>query len=343
MLKIRIAENMEMEKWDDYISNHSESSFYHQWLWQKVVAESLSFEPLYFLAEEKGIVQALLPLFRVESKIWGNWYCSAPAANYCGMLFSNESAAERLLEEVLKKIEAEGLDFLQLRSETKYDFLDQKPDNSNVLSVITLSEDINHQYSKLKKEVRKRIRQAESSGLKVKFNSSDIKDFYEIYAKSMHRLGSPPFGIEFFQAIKDNFENETTIVTVEYDGKTVAADFLVGFKSEMLSLFAGSLADYHYLNPNYLLLWKEVEYATKTGYHHLNLGRSRKNSSVLIFKENFNAHTKELYYYNFPVVIKVVPERNIDSPLYRVLSKGWQFLPFSLTKKIGPKLVKFLH
>ena len=54
----------------------------------------------------------------------------------------------------------------------------------------------------------------------------------------------------------------------------------------------------------------------KISCSRFDLGRSRLDSSVLIFKKNFNAQTEMLYYYNFTVGDSVVPERNSDTPVF---------------------------
>ncbi len=342
MLTVNIIRNGDCENWNRFVSEHPSATFYHMKGWRKVIEKSLHFEPVCLAAEENGEIKAALPLFRMKSILWGKSYSSAPASNFCGPLWTDDAALKAVIDCALKLVTDSNSDYLQIRVKKELPVDTAVADISNVTSVINLSPENNYP-KKFKKEVRKRIRQAEDSGLKAGFGRISVQEFYEVYAKSMHRLGSPPFGLDFFEAILMECGENAFIAHVEYEGRIIAADILVCFRDRLMSLFAGSLHEYHNLSPNYLLLSKEIELGIEKGCSLFDLGRSRAGSSVLIFKENFNAATEKLYYYNIGPGMKHIPVRDRKSPFYSFLSSAWRIMPYPFTKVIGPRFVGFLH
>jgi len=78
--------------------------------------------------------------------------------------------------------------------------------NNKVLSWLTLESTENAQLYTFSSNLRRKIKKAQSNGSKIACGDSRyIIDFYSIYQKSMHRLGSPALSLKFYRFLKSNY------------------------------------------------------------------------------------------------------------------------------------------
>ena len=61
-LKIKLAEENDQERWDEYVNRHPDSSPYHLFAWQKAVKQAYGFRSYSLLAQDGVNVTGILPL-----------------------------------------------------------------------------------------------------------------------------------------------------------------------------------------------------------------------------------------------------------------------------------------
>ena len=159
----------------------------------------------------------------------------------------------------------------------------------------------------------------------------------------MRDLGTPVYSKSFFKNILEEFPETTWICTVyTKDKQPVASGFLLGFKEIIEIPWASSLRTYNRYSPNMLLYWSSVKFACEKGYKVFDFGRSTPNEATYRFKEQWGAKPVQLYWYYWIRNGGTVPELNPGNPKYSIAITIWKKLPVSMTRIIGPSIVKNL-
>jgi FemAB-related protein (PEP-CTERM system-associated) len=171
----------------------------------------------------------------------------------------------------------------------------------------------------------------------------DLLDgFYDVFSANMRDLGTPVYPKRFFRNILRQFPSRTWIVSV-YSGHTVVASgLIVAFRDRIEIPWASSLRRFNRFSPNMLLYWTCLEFACTQGYRLFDFGRSTPNESTYRFKEQWGAKPHPLYWYYWLPDGRPIPQVNPRNPKYRSAIAVWQHLPVSLTRLIGPAIVKYI-
>ena len=89
-----------------------------------------------------------------------------------------------------------------------------------------------------------------------------------------------------------------------------------------------------------MLYWEAIRFAIRTGSAKFDFGRSTPGEGTFIFKKQWGAKPVQLYWQYLLKDGERVPELNTKNPKYELAIKVWQRLPITLTKVLGPRIVK---
>ena len=104
--------------------------------------------------------------------------------------------------------------------------------------------------------------------------------------------------------------------------------------------WASSIKDYNRYSPNMLLYWKILEHACKSGFKQFDFGRSTPGEGTYKFKEQWGAKPIQLYWHYWLRKESSIPELNPKNSKYRLAVRIWQKLPLTITKLLGPSIVR---
>jgi predicted N-acyltransferase len=158
----------------------------------------------------------------------------------------------------------------------------------------------------------------------------------------MRDLGTPAYRRNFFAEILEAFPKDSHICVVRHKGKPLAVSFLSGYRDTIEALWSSSLYEFASMKPNMFLYWKILSFAGERGFRLFDFGRSSIGSGTHRFKKQWGSQEVPLYWVYWVPEGADLPELNIDNPRYRVAIWLWQRLPMSVTKVIGPPIVKRL-
>src|SRR6266853_1757244 len=65
-------------QWDHYVLHHPQGTLFHLTAWQRVIARSFGYKPLYLVAVEGMDIRGVLPLFMVSNPLMGRTLISTP-------------------------------------------------------------------------------------------------------------------------------------------------------------------------------------------------------------------------------------------------------------------------
>jgi FemAB-related protein (PEP-CTERM system-associated) len=312
--------------------------------WKSVIEKTFGHRTSYLLSEgSENRIEGILPLVQLRSKLFGNFVVSLPYFNYGGICAENDSVARALLAAAIDITKEQRASHIELRHLNH--LFDELPVKTAKVSMrLQLTNDSNKLWEALSSKLRSQIRRPEKEGMYAKLGKEEELDaFYKVFSVNMRDLGTPVYGKAFFRNILRQFPESTRICTVyTKQGIAVAAGFLIGFKKVLEIPWASSLRSHKSFSPNMLLYWTSMKYACENGYDTFDFGRSTPGEGTCKFKEQWGAKPVQLFWHYWLRNGGPLPELNPRNPKYKFAIKVWRKLPLSLTKLIGPAIVRSL-
>jgi serine/alanine adding enzyme len=330
------------ERWQQYADSLPQSSHYHRWGWKPVIENAFEWPTYFLMAEDEGQVCGVLPLAWQKSRLFGSFLTSLPFLNGGGIAACNKAAEDALLAEAISLARRLGAKHLELRF--RHDPGLALPVKTNKVAVTRqIGPDSEKMLQELPHKTRSDVRKAMRSGFTAEFHGEDaLDDFYRIFAINMRELGTPVYGKSFFRQILQTFPADTFICLVRYQGKPIAASFLMGYRDTIEAGWSSSLYEYLALKPNMFLYWSIFCLAGQRGYKVIDFGRSSVGSGTHRFKMQWGSQEVPLCWAYWLASGNSLPELNPNNPKYRLAIALWRHLPVTLTNLVGPTIARRL-
>jgi len=343
MAEIKILTPENYTRWDEFVRNHPEGTFFHLTGWKKVIEKTFGHEAFYLYVEENNDFRGILPLFLLKSPMFGKFLVSNAFATYGGILAVDEIAAKGLLEAAKKLTQELKLDYLELRNLHRDEKLPTKDLYYTFRKKISSNEEDN--FKMIPRKQRRMIRIAKDKyKLSSTFGRLELLDtMYEIYARSVHNLGSPVYPKKLFRFFLQEFPQQSDILVVSSPaGEPLAAVLNFYFRDEVLPYYGGSVQAGKRLAANDFMYWELMCKASREGYRIFDFGRSKKGTGSFSFKKHWGFEATPLRYQYYLYKAKEIPNLSPANPKFEIFIKTWKKMPFVLTKIVGPGIVKYL-
>jgi FemAB-related protein (PEP-CTERM system-associated) len=283
----------------------------------------------------------LLPLFRIKSLYFGNYLTSLPFVELGGIVADDELIAEQLLDHAVKLAEDLRCDYIELRNRKVLFDLPVKSIYYNFRREIFSEEDQN--LKAIPRKARRMVRQGKKKGLKSEIGNHLLTEFYEIFAKSYHRLGTPVFPLKLFKNLLKTLDNKVQILLIRSQDKIpIASVMTFFFRGQVVPYYAGSVFEYRNLAPNDFMYWELMRFGCENGYKIFDFGRSKKDTGSYHFKRHWGFKPVQLAYQYHMVKSKELPNLSPSNPKYQKKIELWKKLPLPVTKILGPPIAKYL-
>jgi FemAB-related protein (PEP-CTERM system-associated) len=240
--------------------------------------------------------------------------------------------------EVAKRL---GVDYLEYRTE-------HRPDTDWLVKgdlyagfCKPLSGDTNKDFADVPRKRRAMLRKAISSGMTSDF-SRDIGGFYKLYAESVRNLGTPVYGIGFFQNLVDEFPDDCTILSFRLTNQAVSGVLSFSFRDRVLPYFAGARSDARQLAANDFMYWELMRRSGEHGIKYFDFGRSKIGTGAYAYKSIWGFKAEPLSYSYRLFNSSSLPEVNPTNPKYRLAIAAWKRLPLSVANFLGPFIARDL-
>lgn len=150
------------------------------------------------------------------------------------------------------------------------------------------------------KSARKNVRRAIREGVSYEVipQPESAEEFLEIYYATMDRNEADDyyyFDEAYFLNCLKYFPDNVLIVKALFEEKTIAMGFYFVYGKYIHTHLSGTLNEYLYLSPAYVLRYALTEWGKENGYyliHHGGATSNDENDSLLRFKRRFGAHTE---------------------------------------------------
>jgi FemAB-related protein (PEP-CTERM system-associated) len=340
-IEVRQTCGAELERaWDDYVCRNRSASIFHLTAWKRAIEKTFGFEPRYLVTVNRGEICGVLPLFMVHNVLQGRALISTPFAVYGGICASDEQSGHLLRRAACQMAEEEKVQYLELRQ--------QSPANDPGFLVkqlyVTFDQELPESLDRLlqgfPRDTRYMIRKAQKNRLRAVVDSGQIDTFYEIYARSVHQLGTPVFPKRFFQTLLQEFGEQCEITVVWHKTQAVAAVVSFRFCDWILPYYGGSLLEGRGLAANNFMYWEVMKRALEGGVRYFDFGRSKLGTGSYAFKTQWNMRERPLPYQFHLVERKTMPNYSPTNSRFKLATNCWKYLPFPVTKILGPALVR---
>ena len=328
-------------EWNLSVARLDHGTFCHLWGWQKVFSETFGHDSHHWVVRgQDGVIQGLLPLVRLKSRLFGNNLISMPFLNYGGPIGSYE-ARRALADEAVRFGKEIGADLVELRDRNPLHLQFSMP-SEKVTVLLSLPADAALLWEEgLRAKVRSQVRRPLKAGMTVAFGMEHLSAFYGVFCRNMRDLGTPVLPRRLFDSIADTFKNEFLVCTVYAGGKPVAAGCGFLYCGEFELTWASSRREYSKEAPNMLLYWSLMEEMIRRKATTFNFGRCTPGGGTHRFKLQWGGKDKQLYWTRWsPSGEGATP--SVDKGLYKAAVSVWQRLPLPVANVLGPMISRSL-
>jgi len=349
ILTVRPFQPADEPAWQDFLRDFDGFGHSYALGWREVITDVFGHRPHYLVAEADGRLVGVLPLFEVNSWLFGRSLISIPYLNGGGPLATSPSAETVLLEAAATTSRSLAMRYCELRCRQELTACDEKKwrrRDHKVAALLPLPDTPEVLWKTFSPKLRSQIRKPTKEGLSVAVISglsaspTDIKGFYEVFATNMRDLGTPVYPRRLFEKILEAFGADAYLALARKDEKVLAGGLLIGRGSTIEILLASSLRAFNRLAPNMLMYWTAMDAAIERGYRIFDFGRSSIDSSTLRFKRQWGAETRPLPWYY--IADGKVPDISNTNNKFRTAVNVWRKLPLPVANTIGPLIARQL-
>src|SRR6266404_3892431 len=225
--------------WDAFVRSTPGGSPFHLLAWKRAVETTFRHRAHYLMAVRGGGLEGVLPLFEVRGLLSGRGLVSVPYGVYGGVCATSAAAREALVGASRQLATRVKADFVELRHRSG-----QEADPPTKSLYVTFSRPIESSeeanLNAIPRKQRRMTRQGLKHGLRPEFGLQHLDRFYDIYAHSVHSLGSPVFPRRLFHAIGQEFGKDCELLTIWKDSVPVSGVLTLLFEDQVLPYYGGA-------------------------------------------------------------------------------------------------------
>lgn len=327
-------------EWDMFAAAQPGYTHFHRYQWRRVMSDVFGHECLYLACRAAdGTLEAVLPLVRVKSIVFGHYLVSMPFLNYGGPLGS-ATGIQALARHAVSLARSERVKLVEFRSRIPLP-LDLPVSHRKITVVLDLQPTAEATFKRFDAKLRSQVRRPQKEGVTVAVGSDQVAPFFEVFARHMRDLGTPTQPRRFFEAIANGFPDDAWFACAYLRGQAVAGGCGFRFGSEFELTWASSLREFNREAPNMLLYWSLMERATAAGAQTFNFGRCTPGSGTHRFKQQWGGRDEPLWWYGE----SRSGNATTPSPNDGAFSWGpriWRRLPISVATALGPGIVRYI-
>jgi FemAB-related protein (PEP-CTERM system-associated) len=327
--------------WDRFVRAHPRGSPFHLIAWRRCIEQTFAYRPIYLVAERANQWGGILPLFECQGWFSGKAWISTPFAVYGGALFLDAGAAAALREALVQRAREAAVQYADLRNGWEDQCLGFHRIRRYATFTLPLSPLPQEEFlATLPKKTRNMVRKALKTPFTSRRDSRDAAGFAEFHARTLRRLGTPSFPAAHFQRILDHFGPEAGLFELFHEDQLAAACLSFFCAGSAHIYYAGADPRFNHLAANYAMYHECLMDAARRGFTHFDFGRAKPGGGTFEFKRHWGAEMRELPYEMLLVRRRSLPDLTPRNPKFSLAIAAWRRLPFWLTRRLGPLLIR---
>src|SRR2546422_1290908 len=253
---------LEKPGWDKLVRSHRDASFFHSTSWAGVLHDTYGHVPHYFCTLKDERLSAVLPVMEVNSPLTGRRGVSLPFTDESLFLSDGSITAEETFQDAInfgrvrkwKYLECRGIKSLSRTASPSLSFFGH---------VLPLSNREDRMFTRLESRVRRGIRKAERSNVRVEISQTmeSVRAFYSLHCKTRRRHGLPPQSFSFFRSIFRHVLSKDLgfVVLGSYQEKPIVAAVFFHLGDKAIYKFGASEPAFNRLCGNNLIMWETIK------------------------------------------------------------------------------------
>lgn len=320
---------------------HAGGTIHHTLGWIEAVERAFGHEPLLLSAHRAGRLVGILPLMLVRSAIGGRMLVSVPYSIYGGALADDADTLSALGARARQLSTDVGACVLDLRSAKAAD--SELPVLARYVTfrreLPSRAEDV---PAWLPRKARAAARRAsEKHPLVVRFNGDAMDDVWQLYSRSMRRLGSPNYPLRFFRELLGSLSQSCVVQLIRLHDRPVAGLVSFYFGATAMPYFVGHDERLDVYGVNQFLYEQSMRHAVGAGCRIYDFGRSRiDNSGAADFKRFCGFEPTPLGYQQYVPPGRLAADLTPSSARWSTARAIWRRLPLPITRALGGRIAR---
>ncbi len=347
-MNVRFAGQQDKRAWDAYINRHPNAAPYSLYAWKEAVEEAYGHNGCYLLAEEGTKILGVLPLVQFHVPFRSHNLISLPYCDVGDVLAETPEIRRFLIKEALVLAGRRKIGRVDIRSSAK-NLIDTdlgwhvSVQSDKVRMLLDLPGSSEELWQGFKSKLRSQIKKAEKNGLSFRWGTrADISDFYRVFSRNMHALGSPVHSKKWIESVYKFYGGNARIGLVYKDTVPVGCGMILWAGKRVSIPWASTLREFNRLSPNMLLYWNFLQFAADAGKQLFDFGRSTPGEGTFRFKKQWGATPEPLYWHCLTKV-----ERDQERGKYGASRRDrfallWSKMPLFVANALGPKIRRFI-
>ncbi len=335
--------SLDARAWNDLVARSAGGTAFHRVEWLQVMAQTLGHTALALEARDStGALCAVLPLVRVQSRLFGSYLVAVPFASYGGPV-GDPTGVEALAIHAIAEARHRRIALLELRARTP---LASTPDRfivSNRKLTVTLSLEggAAEVFKRFSAKLRSQVRRSEKDGVTVRVSPQQPAEFHRVYAEHMRDLGTPALPRRFFESLAARYGDDMVFAIASLNGVPIACGAGFRYGEEFEITWASALRAYNKLSPNMAMYWQLMAHLAETGVRTFNFGRCTEGSGTHKFKRQWGGEDEVLHWYQWRAA--GAPEATpAAGGRFSLAQAVWTRLPLPVANVVGPRLARLL-
>ncbi len=334
-----LLESGEEPAWDAFVRQQPSSTFFHLSGWRRVIERAFRHRTFYLIARRRRDICGVLPLTQVRSMLFGNFLISNAFCMHGGPVATDEGTINILRDEAIRIAHELKAGHIEFRSAGNAEAPWEVRSGLYATFRRAIAADVDSNLKAIPRKQRAVVRKGINSGLRPEIDPG-VERLHSIYSESVRKLGTPVFSIRYFRLLKEEFGKHCEILTVLDGAKPVASVMSFYFRDEVLPYYGGGTQEARQLGANDFMYWEVMRRACERGLRQFDFGRSKVGTGSYDFKRNWGFEPTPLSYAYLAVNSRNIPDINPLNSRYQTAINIWRRLPLSLTKLLGPSIVR---
>ncbi len=332
------------EGWDEFVLGHPRATAWHRASAVAIGQRAFGLDTFYLSATDHvGKLIGVLPLVEQSSLLFGRFLSSVPFFTYGGVLAQDEAVAAALAARAGELARERRARHVELRHDAPLAGLPFAERLDKISLVLALPGDEAALSKQLGSKLRSQIKRAEREQPVIQWGGAELlADFYQVFARSMHELGTPVYPRRFFELTLQALGASADVLVVRMRGRAEAAAVIVRHGDRVEVPWAACSPEGKRGALNMRMYWEMLRLCVARGARAFDFGRSTVDSGTYRFKMQWGAQPLQLHWYYWLPEGADIPRLNHSNPKYELAAKMWRRLPLWGANLIGPWVARNL-
>jgi CelD/BcsL family acetyltransferase involved in cellulose biosynthesis len=298
-LQVRAIDPLADTPWLSFIEGTPDASVFCHPAWLAVLRDTYGYRPICLMAGEAERPLGILPLMEVRSWLTGTRAVCLPYSDACGPLTRDEAALPALLTFADELRKERHWRYVEIRDSVVRDGFRTTARYKRHLT--DLDRDPDAQLKTFNQHARRKLRQADATGVRVERRIDDaaLQAFIRLNALTRRRHGVLPQPDSLFCHIQQRLLGEGLgfIALASLDNAFVAAGLFLTWKGTVLYKYGASDKRGAAAAANYAVMWNAMRWGCEQGYRRFDFGRTDlAGEGLLQFKRGWGSRELDLVY-----------------------------------------------